>query len=46
MEKINDKELEQINGGFSWSVAAVVGAAVTFVIGVIAGYFNPIKCNN
>lgn len=46
MKKVCDKDLEQINGGFSWSVTAVVGAAVTFIIGVIAGYFNPIKCNN
>jgi len=47
MKKINDNELEQINGGgFSWGIAAGVVAAITFIVGIIEGYTNPIKCNN
>jgi len=47
MRKIEEKELSQIEGGgFSWGVAAVIGAAITFIIGVIEGYTNPKACNN
>ena len=42
---IEDKELEQISGGFSWGVAAGIVAGITFIIGVIEGYVNPVKCN-
>jgi len=46
MKKINDKELEQIEGGgISWGIALGIVAAVTFVVGVVDGYINPIKCN-
>ena len=47
MKKIHDKELEQVEGGgFSWGIAAGVIAAITFIVGVVDGYVNPIKCNN
>ena len=45
--KINDKELEKINGGgcFSWGIFSAVVAGVTFIVGLISGYVNPVKCN-
>lgn len=47
MKKINDNELEKVQGGgFSWGIAAGVVAAITFIVGVIDGYINPAKCNN
>ena len=46
MISINEKELEQVQGGgFSWGVAAAVVAGITFIVGIIDGYANPIKCN-
>lgn len=46
MRKVEEHELEQINGGFSWGVAAGIVAGVVFIIGIIDGYVNPQKCNN
>lgn len=47
MNKVNEKDLEKIQGGgFSWGIAAGIIAAVTFIVGVVDGYVNPIKCNN
>lgn len=46
MEKIKEKELEQINGGFSWGLAAGIVSGIVFIIGIIDGYVNPQKCNN
>ena len=47
MKKVDDLELEKIqDGGFSWAIAASVVAAITFIVGVIEGHTNPIKCNN
>lgn len=45
MDKVNEKELETVEGG-GWGLVAGIIAAVTFIIGVIDGYTNPIKCNN
>lgn len=47
MKKVDDLQLEQIQGGaFSWGIAAGIVAAITFIVGVVDGYINPIKCNN
>lgn len=46
MNKIDDKQLSKIQGGgFSWGVAAGIIAVVTFIVGIVDGYINPIKCN-
>jgi len=48
MKKIEDKKLQEINGGGA-STGVIIGAiiaGVTFLIGVISGYTNPNKCNN
>lgn len=45
MKKIDEKELEQIDGGgFSWGIAAGIAAAITFIIGLVDGYVNPTAC--
>jgi len=46
MKKIEEKELKEIDGGFSWGIAAGIITAITFIVGIIDGYTNPIKCNN
>lgn len=43
---LEKKELLQITGGgINISLAAGIGAIVTFIAGIINGYVNPIKCN-
>ena len=45
MQKINEQELMNIEGGITtWGVIGI-GAAVVFAIGVIDGFFRPLKCN-
>ena len=47
MKKVDDLELEKIQGGgFSWGIAAGIVAAITFIVGVIDGFTNPVKCRN
>lgn len=47
MRELNQNEMEQIQGGaVNWAIVAGVGTAISFVIGVIDGYINPLKCNN
>ncbi len=46
MKKINTEELKNIEGGgISVWGAIGIGAAVVFAIGVIDGFFRPLKCN-
>ncbi len=45
MLEVKESDLSKITGGgFSLGVAIGVGALVVFVIGLIDGYTNPIKC--
>lgn len=43
MEKISNNELKQINGG-GFGLGLLIGGLATFVIGVIDGFVNPLKC--
>ena len=46
MECINNEKLAEIKGGaFNWGILAGIGAAISFIIGVIDGWVNPQKCN-
>ena len=46
MKNINNQELKQINGGgFNLGIAALIGAGITFIIGIIDGYIRPLACN-
>ena len=38
-------ELLNIKGGSKLVVAGVIGTVITFVIGVLDGYFRPLKCH-
>ena len=43
---LNKNELLNIHGGgVSLGLLALIGAGIIFVIGMIDGYVNPIKCN-
>ena len=41
MKKVNDIELERINGGFSGWALAGIGILVTFVAGIVDGQTKP-----
>ncbi len=46
MNKLNNKEMQQIEGGaIKWGVIASIGGFASFIIGVIDGWMNPKKCN-
>ena len=45
MLEVKENELSKITGGgFSFGIAIGIGSLVVFVIGLIEGYTNPIKC--
>lgn len=43
--KLSKEELVSLSGG-GFSLAASVGAAIAFLISMIDGFLNPIKCIN
>lgn len=47
MKKVENERLEKIQGGGALTVGIGIGiaAGVVFLIGVIDGYFRPLKCN-
>ena len=46
MKKLDKKELKNVyGGGFNFGIAALIGAGITFVIGIIDGYIRPLACN-
>lgn len=46
MKKLTNHELSNINGGaISLGGAALISLGVAFLVGVIDGYFRPLKCN-
>lgn len=41
---LTNNELVNISGGgYKWCV--ILGAAMSFIIGIIDGYIRPLKCN-
>ena len=50
MEKLNENELKSIHGGLLKIVTAKVliklGIGISFLIGALNGYQNPLQCNN
>lgn len=44
MNKLNNNELKQINGGGA-GVYVAIGGIIIFIIGVIDGYVRPLACN-
>lgn len=45
MKTLTQHQLNQIDGGASFGLAAILVAGAIFLIGVIDGYFRPLKCN-
>lgn len=45
MELGKEELLKITGGGIDWSVAALIGSAITFITGIIDGFLRPIKCN-
>jgi lactobin A/cerein 7B family class IIb bacteriocin len=49
MEKLDNKELRDVNGGFLKISAAgagiLIGAAVSFALGAFSGYIRPYSCS-
>ena len=44
MEKLEERELEDIKGGFGfWTAAGLIGFGI-FIIGVFDGITRPLKC--
>lgn len=43
---LEERELKQISGGgFSLGLGALIGAGITFLIGIIDGYIRPLACH-
>ena len=46
MKEIKKEDLTKIDGGISTWAAIGIGAGVVFLIGVLDGFFRPLKCNS
>ena len=44
--KLTKEEMYQIDGGVSWTLISAIGAAITYIIGIISGYTNTSHCHN
>jgi len=45
MYEINNEEKFTINGGaVNWSIVSIIGGAITFIIGLFDGIYNPTAC--
>jgi lactobin A/cerein 7B family class IIb bacteriocin len=44
MEYLNSEELKNINGGISFGILSLIGAAITFIIGLLDGITRPLRC--
>ena len=43
---LSELELKKVNGGaFKFGLGALIGAGITFIIGLIDGYMRPLSCN-
>ncbi len=45
--ELNKQDLIEITGGgVNWYIIGGIGAAITYIIGIISGFTNPSQCNN
>ena len=45
MQKLEKEKLNEVyGGGFSFGFAALIGAGITFIIGIVDGYIRPLAC--
>ena len=46
MNQVKEQELKNIyGGGFNFGIVALIGAGLTFLIGLVDGYVRPLSCN-
>lgn len=46
MKQLTSEELKMtVGGGFNFGLAALIGAGITFLIGLVDGYIRPLPCN-
>ena len=44
MQKLNQNELKAVKGGLGfWATAGIIAGCI-FIVGVISGIANPVKC--
>lgn len=43
--KLNNEEMLNIKGGGIKGLGYIIGAAISFLIGLVEGIINPRKCN-
>ena len=47
MQKLKEEEMKRVEGGADpVVVTSIIGAVITFLIGVFHGYSNPEACRN
>lgn len=48
MNELTKEELNNVQGGLLRSVTTwgLIGAGITFIIGIIDGYIRPLPCNS
>lgn len=45
MIKLSEEELKQINGGgFNIGIGLLIGAGISFIVGLVDGYIRPLAC--
>ncbi len=44
--EISKEKMYEITGGVSWQVVGIIGAAITYIIGIFSGFTNPNRCHN
>lgn len=45
MKRLTHEELKMtVGGGFNLGLAALIGAGITFVIGLVDGFIRPLPC--
>ncbi len=43
---LTEKEMLNVYGGkVSWSLITTIGGVITLLVGIIDGFFRPLKCN-
>lgn len=46
MKKMEMKQLEKVyGGGISLGTGLLIAAGIVFIIGVVDGFFRPLRCN-
>ncbi len=46
MKTLEEHELKQIVGGFSFGLGTIIGIGITFLIGLFDGIVRPLGCHS